>query len=97
MTGMRALAAALLLSVNACGSPPPSATASASTPVDNISMLEKLSVAFEGSPSREDIKTRLDRALVLSGTDISEENYSRAGSTLVTLRKSTGVREMDIL
>jgi hypothetical protein len=62
-----------------------------------MSAVEKMAVAFEGNPSQQDIRAKLDRALTLYGTEISEENYNRAGSTLVALRKSTGVQEMAIL
>jgi len=65
--------------------------------VDQMSALDKMSVAFEGHPSRDQVKAKLDRALTLYQTDITEENYSRAGSTLVGIRKDTGVHEIEIL
>lgn len=43
------------------------------------------------------IKLLLDRALPLAGEKVTEDNYSRSGSSLVTLRKKFGVPEMDIL
>ena len=43
------------------------------------------------------IKSVLDPALALSELEITEDNYSRSGSVLVTLRKKYGVPEMDIL
>ena len=43
------------------------------------------------------IKLLLDRALQLAGEKVTEDNYSRSGSSLVTLRKNYGVPEMDIL
>ena len=60
--------------------------------------LEMMEVAFDGHPSRARIKTRLDLALTQSGHPLTEENYSRAGSVLVALRKrNTGLTEMAIL
>ena len=59
--------------------------------------LEQMEVAFIGNPRQAEIQARLDRALNLYNTPISEENYSRAGSALVTLRREIGPSEMDIL
>lgn len=39
----------------------------------------------------------MDEALRLYNTPISEENYSRAASTLIVLRRSNGTDEMLIL
>jgi hypothetical protein len=52
---------------------------------------------FEGRFTKSQIKELLDRALVLYDLPITEENYSRAASVLVTFRKEHGIREMDIL
>jgi len=67
--------------------------------VKDMGALEKMEIAFIGNPSKEEIKDKLDLALELYKTEITEENYSRAGSTLVALRKEskTGVTEMEIL
>ncbi len=67
--------------------------------IDQMSSLERMEVAFIGNPSPEEIKHSLDQALKLYGTEITEENYNRAGSVLVALRKEskTGVTEMEIL
>jgi len=59
--------------------------------------LEQMAIAFKGSYSRAEIKERLDRAIELYNLPSTEENYSRAGSALVALRKETGQKEMDIL
>ena len=56
-----------------------------------------MEIAFTGHPSVLEIKPVLDRALRLYGVPITEENYSRAGSTLVALRKKLGPPEIDIL
>ena len=66
----------------------------AQVPNDPLSQME---IAFEGNFSRSQIKSRLDRAMHLYKVPITNENYSRAGSTLVALRKQIGPREMDIL
>ena len=59
--------------------------------------LALMEVAFVGNPRQAEIQARLDRALNLYTTPISEENYSRAGSALVSLRREIGPSEMDIL
>ena len=56
-----------------------------------------MEIAFEGSPTVSEIQGALDRAMLLYGVPLTEENYSRAGSTLVALRKEIGPSEMDIL
>lgn len=67
--------------------------------VANMSALEQMEIAFIGSPSKEKIKEKLDLALQFYSTDITEENYSRAASSLIALRKESkvGVTEMEIL
>lgn len=59
--------------------------------------LGQMEVAFEGHPAQSDIQSVLDPALEASGTAINEDSYSRAGSTLVGLRKQNGGTEMEIL
>ena len=54
-------------------------------------------LAFEGGYSKAEIKARMDQALELYGLPVTEENYSRAGSTLVTLRRELGPSEVEIL
>ena len=46
-----------------------------------------MEIAFIGNPPPRDVKPQLDKVLTLYGLDISEENYSRAGSVLVVLRQ----------
>lgn len=69
----------------------------ADNPVSLLSALDKMELAFEGRYTKEQIKARMDRAMKLYKLPINEENYERAGSTLVALRKNTGVKEMAIL
>jgi hypothetical protein len=59
--------------------------------------LTKMTVAFKGNYSREQIKARLERAMILYDVPITEENYSRAASALIVLRQNTEVTEMEIL
>lgn len=69
----------------------------AATPVADMSALEQMELAFEGNPKVSTIKPKVDQALRLYGHALTEDNYSRAGSTLVALRQQNGVSEMDIL
>lgn len=59
--------------------------------------LDQMLISFNGNPSRTEIKQAMDDALNATDTAISDENYSRAGSVLVTFRKEYGIDEMDVL
>ncbi len=59
--------------------------------------LGMMTTIFKGSYTRQQIKTTLDRTMTLYGVSINEENYNRTGSVLVSLRKETRVKEMNIL
>ena len=61
------------------------------------SAIEMMEVAFIGEYSQGEIKTLIDATMQINSLPITEENYQRLGSVLVTLRKETGVSEMDIL
>jgi hypothetical protein len=61
---------------------------------DALSMIQAV---FVGNLSREEIKEKLDLVLKSTNTDITEENYSRAGSVLVDARKNTGLSEIKLL
>jgi hypothetical protein len=74
----------------ACGSDQTPQT----VPADPV---DQMVVAFEGSHTRAEIKTRLDRAMQLFDLPLTDENYSRAGSSLVALRRDLGPSEMAIL
>ena len=65
--------------------------------VKQMSALEKMSIAFIGNYDRPKIKIKMDKAMTFYNLQITEENYSRAGSTLVALRKEYGIEEMKIL
>jgi len=75
----------------------PAVSDSEENPVDAMTALEQMEIAFEGGHAEEQIKPKMDEAMKLYGLSISEENYSRAGSALVGLRKEYGTEEMDIL
>ena len=64
---------------------------------EDLSALEQMVVAFEGKHLASEIRPLLDKAMRTYNTPITEENYSRAGSALVGLRKEFGVAEMDVL
>ena len=59
--------------------------------------LGQMEIAFEGGYKRQEIQRCVDTALTAYGHPLTEENYSRAGSALVGLRKQLGVPEMSIL
>lgn len=59
--------------------------------------LDQMLISFNGNPSKTEIKQAMDNALNATDTVISNENYSRAGSVLVTFRKEYGIDEMEVL
>ncbi len=61
------------------------------------SAIEMMEVAFIGDYSQGEIKTLIDATMRLNSLPLTEENYQRLGSVLVTLRKEKGVSEMEIL
>src|SRR6185503_2357039 len=69
----------------------------AASSVKDKTALEQMEIAFEAGYKKEEINARLDKALELYRLMLTEENYSRAGSTLVALRQKNRTREMDIL
>ncbi|MDQ3691386.1 MAG: hypothetical protein M3406_15420 [Chloroflexota bacterium] len=54
---------------------------------DNPDALDQASVAFQNSPSRATIKGELDKVFDHFGMAKTDENYSRAASTLIRLRQ----------
>lgn len=68
-----------------------------SNSVSDMNAIEMMEVAFIGGHSEAEIKTLIDQTMKLYSLPINEENYQRLGSVLVSLRKETGVSEMDIL
>ena len=59
--------------------------------------IEQMEIAFIGGHSQAEIKAKIDRAMDLYDLAKTSENYSRAGSVLVALRKEYGPSEMAIL
>ena len=72
-------------------------TSTVSQAVEALPALRQMEIAFDGNPNVSRIQPVLDSALMLYGLPITEENYSRAGSVLVALRKEIGPSEMEIL
>lgn len=104
----------VLVLVAACGArspgpaptqPPPAATAATAAPAPTLSSdpLDQAAIAFDGQHSRAEIKAALDAAFAIYELAPTEDNYSRAGSTLVALRQEavakgcTRCSEMEIL
>jgi hypothetical protein len=85
--------AAIAASVS-CGS---GRTTDSGGAVESMHPLAQAELAFVGGHTRQQIQQGLDRVLPLYGLPVTEENYSRAASTLVALRKSSGIPEMTIL
>ncbi len=65
--------------------------------VKDLTPLEQMLITFEGDNKMEDIRNKVIKAMTLYNVELTDENYSRVGSTLVGARKSFGVKEMDIL
>lgn len=84
-----------LLFLVACEPTPRTGSSSSDAPPDHP--LDQMVLAFEGNHSRAEIKDRMDEAMGLYGVALTEENYSRAGSTVVSLRREYGPSEMEIL
>lgn len=88
----------IFLGIRFCGgSSEPKSTAESQQNVRSGSALQMMEDVFVGNYTKEQIKLLLDRALTLYGVSVTEENYSRAGSTLVALREKYGISEMRIL
>ncbi|MEN8205239.1 MAG: hypothetical protein ABFS24_04415 [Pseudomonadota bacterium] len=62
-------------------------------------VLDRLLIVFQGHHSKRQIQSKLDQAFRLYGVPITEENYTRYGSILVSLRRNvdSSATEMEIL
>lgn len=67
---------------------PTASAAPAADPTLSSDPLDQASLAFVGGHSRSEIKLTMDEVLTVYGLELSDENYSRAGSVLVGLRKA---------
>ncbi len=56
-----------------------------------------LKIAFVGSHSKARIKSKLEKVMRLYQTPITIKNYNGSASSLVALRKNSGISEMNIL
>ena len=72
-------------------------TSDTKTIVEKMTALEQMEIAFVGGYSYSEIKEHIDSVMQQYGLLMTNENYSRFGSVLVTLRKEYGISEMDIL
>src|SRR5262245_11771184 len=86
-------AAIVVVGVTACGRTEDSAESNGAA-MTAIALAE---IAFVGGHTHAEIKARLDETMKLYGLPTTEDNYSRAGSTLIALRKANGTPEMTIL
>lgn len=75
----------------------PNQNTNTKTSIEKMTALEQMEIAFIGSFSYNEIKERMDSVMQQYGLSMTNENYSRFGSVLVTLRKDYGISEMDIL
>lgn len=71
------------------------ATSTQAKPKDTA--LDKMNRVFVGNPSVSVIKSAIAPVMKMYGTPVSEDGYSRAGSALVTMRKESGVTELELL
>ena len=59
--------------------------------------IAQMSMTFNGNPAQEEIREKIDMALLMYGMDVNNVNRGSAGRTLVALRKERGLSEMAIL
>lgn len=69
---------------------------SGNTPKE-VDILTKISRVFQGGYTRNQIKTAFDQMMRLYNLPITDEYYEKVGSTLLSLKKSSGIAEMTIL
>ncbi len=63
----------------------------------NPTAIEMMVDVFEGNHSLPTVKQKMDAVMKAYKIDVTERNYEKCGSALVSLRKSTGVTEMEII
>ena len=59
--------------------------------------IAQMSLEFDGNPSKDKIREKIDKALMMYGLEANNDNRSSAGRVLVELRKEHGHSEMAIL
>ncbi|MFC1672597.1 zinc ribbon domain-containing protein [Pseudomonadota bacterium] len=59
--------------------------------------LEKMHIVFVGQPSVPEIKAAILPVMKMYGVAATEDGYSRAGSVLITMRKESGIAEIELL
>ncbi len=65
--------------------------------VEKLDVWEKIIISFDGGYSKKEIKEKMDLAMTLYGVDLTDENYSRTASSLISMRREYGFEEMEIL
>jgi hypothetical protein len=63
----------------------------------NPTAIEMMADVFEGNHSKVTVKEKMDAVMTAYNVEITEKNYEKCGSALVSLRKATGVTEIDII
>ena len=74
----------------------PVAAAARSTP-SNWTSIDHMKMAFDGNHTKTFIKREIDRAVRVFDLPDTEDMYGRMGSSLVAMRKSSGVPEIELL
>lgn len=59
--------------------------------------IEMMVDVFEGNHSKTKVKDKMDAVMTAYNVEITQKNYEKCGSVLVSLRKATGVTEIDII
>ena len=102
----RFLILAIAVVIAGCGSSEPAKKAepqggmiTAAAKMANLATdpIAQMSFEFEGNPPKEQIREKVDKALMMYGLEANNDNRSMAGRTLVMLRKTHGHSEMSIL
>src|SRR6266567_3847305 len=78
--------------------PTPGSAITAIAKIGNLATdpVAQMSFEFDGNPSKEDIREKVDKALAMYHLEANDQNRSSAGRTLVALRKEHGHSEMSI-
>ncbi|MDD2681093.1 MAG: hypothetical protein PHE20_03270 [Patescibacteria group bacterium] len=84
----------IVISLTSQNSPIPETT---HKDISNMTALQQMTIAFDGDYPEKEIKDRITEAMVLYNVPITEENYSKAGSSLVALKNNSNIEEMLIL
>lgn len=70
---------------------------SGETKITDPTAVEMMTDVFEGNHTTIKVKDKMDAVMNAYKVEITERNYEKCGSALVSMRKATGVTEMDII